>query len=75
MKIKQQLTIFNAITRSLVIVILWFLLAFIVKDVVYRHMNKSLLEKKQKFIKHLDKEEINDFLMVHILIQFFKTLL
>jgi signal transduction histidine kinase len=63
MKIKQQLTIFNAITRSLVIVILWFLLAFIVKDVVYRHINKSLLEKKQKFIKHLDKEEINDFLI------------
>jgi signal transduction histidine kinase len=63
MKIKQQLTIFNAITRSLVIVILWFLLAFIVKDVVYRHMNKSLLEKKQKFIKHLDKEEINNFLI------------
>ena len=63
MKIKHQLTIFNAITRSLVILILWLMLPVLVERVIYKHINKSLLEKKQKFIKHLDKEEINDFII------------
>ena len=63
MKIKHQLTIFNAITRSLVILILWLMLPVLVERVVYKHINKSLLEKKQKFIEHLDKEEINDFII------------
>ncbi|MFE3869866.1 sensor histidine kinase [Flavobacterium sp. ZS1P70] len=63
MKIKHQLTIFNAITRSLVILILWLMLPVLVERVVYKHINKSLVEKKQKFIEHLDKEEINDFII------------
>jgi signal transduction histidine kinase len=62
-KIKHQLTIFNAITRSLVILILWLMLPVLVEKVVYKHINKSLLEKKEKFIEHLDKEEINDFII------------
>ena len=63
MKIKNQLTIFNAITRLLVILVLWLMLPVLVEKVVYKHINKSLLEKKQKFIQHLDKEEINDFIV------------
>ncbi|HSD07503.1 HAMP domain-containing sensor histidine kinase [Flavobacterium sp.] len=63
MKIKHQLAIFNALTRLLVILVLWLMLPVLVEKVVYNHINKSLLEKKQKFIQHLDKEEINDFVI------------
>lgn len=63
MKFKHQLSIFNALTRLLVIVILWLLLPVLIEKVVYKHINKSLLEKKQNFIEHLDKEEINDYLV------------
>lgn len=63
MKFKHQLSIFNALTRLLVILVLWLLLPVLVEKVVYKHTNKSLLEKKQSFIQHLDKEEINDYLI------------
>ncbi|MFD1603839.1 sensor histidine kinase [Flavobacterium artemisiae] len=62
MKIKHQLSIFNALTRLLVIVILWLMLPVLVQNVVYHHINNGLLEKKKKFIDHLNKEEINDFI-------------
>ncbi|WP_428230152.1 sensor histidine kinase [Flavobacterium sp.] len=62
MKIKHQLAIFNALTRLLVILILWLMLPILVQDVVYRHINNGLLEKKKKFIDHLDRNEINDFI-------------
>lgn len=62
MKIKHQLAVFNLLTRLLIIVVLWFSLPVLVKKVVYSHIDKSILEKKQKFIAHLDKEEINDFI-------------
>jgi signal transduction histidine kinase len=39
------------------------MLPVLVEKVVYKHINKSLLEKKQKFIEHLDKEEINNFII------------
>jgi len=61
-KIKHQLAIFNALTRLLVILILWLMLPILVENVVYRHINNSLLEKKHKFIEHLDKNEIDDFI-------------
>lgn len=63
MKIKHQLAIFNALTRLLVIVILWMMLPVLIEKVVYKHINKGLVEKKQRFIEHLDKEEINDFIV------------
>ena len=63
LKIKHQLAIFNALTRLLVILVLWLMLPILVEKVVYKHIHKSLIEKKQKFIKHLDKEEINDFMV------------
>ena len=62
MKIKHQLTAFNLFTRLLIIVVLWFSLPALVKKVVYSHIDKSILEKKQKFIKNLDREEIHDFM-------------
>ena len=62
MKIKHQLAVFNLLTRLLIIVVLWFSLPVLVQKVVYSHIDKSILEKKQKFIAHLDKEEINDFI-------------
>ena len=62
MKIKHQLAIFNALTRLLVILVLWLMLPILVQDVVYRHINNGLLEKKKKFIDHLDRNEINDFI-------------
>ena len=62
MKIKHQLAIFNALTRLLVILILWLTLPILVENVVYRHINNSLFEKKKKFIDHLNQNEINDFI-------------
>ena len=62
MKIKHQLAIFNALTRLLVILILWLMLPILVEKVVYRHINNGLIEKKEKFIKHLNQQEINDFI-------------
>ncbi len=62
MKIKLQLAIFNALTRLIVILVLWFTLPILVEKVIYHNANKDLIEKKQKFISHLDKEEINDFI-------------
>lgn len=61
MKIKHQLAIFNALTRLLVILILWLMLPILVENVVYRHINNGLIEKKKKFIDHLNQKEINDF--------------
>ncbi|WP_317174475.1 HAMP domain-containing sensor histidine kinase [Flavobacterium sp. MR2016-29] len=62
MKIKHQLAIFNALTRLLVILILWLMLPILVENVVYRHINNGLVEKKKKFIDHLNQDEINDFI-------------
>lgn len=62
MKLKHQLAVFNLLTRLLIIVVLWFTLPVLVKNVVYSHIDKGILEKKQKFIEHIDKEEINDFI-------------
>ncbi|HMI06869.1 MAG TPA: HAMP domain-containing sensor histidine kinase [Flavobacterium sp.] len=63
MKIKHQLAIFNALTRLLVILVLWLMLPVLVEKVVYKHINKTLRERKQNFIEHLDREEINDFIV------------
>ncbi|MBY0486096.1 MAG: HAMP domain-containing histidine kinase [Flavobacteriaceae bacterium] len=62
MKIKHQLAVFNLITRLLIILVLWFSLPILIKKIVYKHIDKSLIEKKEKFIQHLDKQEINDFI-------------
>ncbi|TDO97820.1 sensor histidine kinase [Flavobacterium sp. 245] len=62
MKIKHQLAIFNALTRLLVILILWLMLPILVENVVYRHINNGLIEKKKKFIDNLNQKEINDFI-------------
>ena len=62
MKIKHQLAIFNALTRLLVILVLWLMLPILVENVVYRHINNGLVEKKKKFIDHLNQKEINDFI-------------
>ncbi|MFB9078712.1 sensor histidine kinase [Flavobacterium procerum] len=62
MKIKHQLAIFNALTRLLVILILWLMLPILVQNVVYRHINNGLIEKKKKFIDHLNRKEIDDFI-------------
>ncbi|CAA9194982.1 Adaptive-response sensory-kinase SasA [Flavobacterium bizetiae] len=56
------MAIFNALTRLLVILVLWLMLPILVENVVYRHINNGLLEKKQKFIQHLDRNEIDDFI-------------
>lgn len=62
MKIKHQLAVFNLMTRLLIIVILWFSLPILIEKVVFKHIDKSLIEKKQKFIEQLGKEEINAFI-------------
>ncbi|MGC4041086.1 MAG: HAMP domain-containing sensor histidine kinase [Flavobacterium sp.] len=62
MKIKHQLAVFNLLTRLLIIVALWFTLPILVQKVVYAHIDKSILEKKQRFFEHLDNQEIYNFI-------------
>lgn len=62
MKLKNQLSIFNVITRLLLLLVLVLLLPIVVEQVVYKHINKTLLEKKTKFIEHLNNKEINEFI-------------
>lgn len=62
MRIKHQLTIFNAITRFLIILAIWLSLPVLIEKVVFKRIDETLMEKKEKFIEHLDKREINDFL-------------
>lgn len=62
MRIKHQLTIFNALTRFLIILVIWLSLPILIEKVVYKRIDNTLLEKKEKFTEHLDKQEINDFL-------------
>ncbi|MTH14844.1 sensor histidine kinase [Flavobacterium sp. LC2016-01] len=38
------------------------MLPILVENVVYRHINNGLIEKKKKFIDHLNQNEINDFI-------------
>ncbi|KQX09129.1 histidine kinase [Flavobacterium sp. Root420] len=38
------------------------MLPILVENVVYRHINNGLVEKKKKFIDHLNQNEINDFI-------------
>ncbi|MCI9843936.1 HAMP domain-containing histidine kinase [Flavobacterium pectinovorum] len=38
------------------------MLPILVENVVYRHINNGLIEKKKKFIEHLNQQEINDFI-------------
>ncbi|AWA29513.1 sensor histidine kinase [Flavobacterium magnum] len=62
MKLRSQISIFNVITRLLLIAILVFALPMLIEHVVYKHIDKTLLEKKQKFIHNLGQAEINEFL-------------
>ena len=63
MKLKYKISIFNIITRLLLIVILWFALPFTVETIIYKNTNKGLLEKRDRFIKNLNNDEIQDFLI------------
>ncbi|KAF2512651.1 HAMP domain-containing histidine kinase [Flavobacterium foetidum] len=38
------------------------MLPILVENVVYRHINNGLIEKKKKFIEHLNRKEIDDFI-------------
>jgi signal transduction histidine kinase len=62
MKIKHQLAIFNAITRLLIILILWFSMPILIENIFYKFIDENLFEKKQKFLQHINKQEINDFI-------------
>ena len=62
MKIKHQLAIFNAITRLLIILVLWFSIPILIENIFYKFIDKNLFEKKHKFLQHINKQEINDFI-------------
>ena len=63
MKLKHRLSLFNIITKLLLIVILWFTIPYIVKKTIYNNADGNLLEKKEKFKYHLHSKEIKDFLL------------
>ena len=62
MKLKHRLSLFNIVTKLFLITILWFVLPYIVKSVIYNNADTELLEKKEKFVQNLDSKEIKDFL-------------
>ncbi|TRX25467.1 HAMP domain-containing histidine kinase [Flavobacterium franklandianum] len=63
MKLKHKLSLFNIISKLLLVVILWIAFPYIVKKVIYNNADKNLLEKKEKFTNNLDSKEIKDFLL------------
>lgn len=65
MKLKHKLSLFNIITKLLLILVLWFFFPLIVKKVIYNNADKNLLEKKEKFTNNLDSKEIKDFLLAN----------
>jgi signal transduction histidine kinase len=62
MKLKHKISLFNTITKLLLVVFLWFTFPYIVKKVIYNNTDKKLLEKKEKFVNNLDSQEIKNFL-------------
>lgn len=65
MKLKHKLFLFNIISKLLVIFLLWFILPYVVEKVIYNNTDKSLIEKKEKFINNIDNKEIKDFLLAN----------
>jgi signal transduction histidine kinase len=62
MKLKHKISLFNTLTKLLLVIILWFTFPYIVKKVIYNNTDKKLLEKKEKFVNNLDSQEIKNFL-------------
>ena len=63
MKLKFKLALFNIVTKLLLVVVLWFALPFLVKNVIFNYVDKNLIEKKLKFINNINRKEIQDFLL------------
>jgi signal transduction histidine kinase len=63
MKLKNKLSLFNIITKLVLMIILLIAFPYIVKKVIYNNADKNLLEKKEKLVNNLDNKEIKDFLL------------
>lgn len=62
MKLKNKISIFSAVTRLLLLTIMWFTLSFVIKKVAYKNIETSMIEKRDKFVKNLNTSEINAFI-------------
>lgn len=62
MKLKNKISIFSAVIRLFLLVIMWFTLSFVIKKVAYKNIENSMIEKRDKFIKNLNTSEINAFI-------------
>lgn len=49
----------------MLILILWSLIPFAVEKIIYKNTNKNLLEKRDTFIKNINKSEIQEFLIAN----------
>lgn len=65
MKLKIRLSLFNILTKLVLMLALWFTLPYIVKKVIYNNADEELVEKKEKFLHKLDSKEIKDFLQAN----------
>jgi signal transduction histidine kinase len=65
MKLKHRLSLYNIITKLILILILWLAFPYLVKEVIYNNADDELLEKKEKFVDNLDSKEINDFILAN----------
>ncbi|MEZ0006675.1 signal transduction histidine kinase [Flavobacterium sp. 28YEA47A] len=62
MKLKNKISIFSAVTRLLLLTIIWFTLSFVIEKVAYKNIETSMIEKRDKFVKNLNTSEINAFI-------------
>ncbi|PKW21158.1 sensor histidine kinase [Flavobacterium lindanitolerans] len=62
MKLKNKISIFSAVIRLLLLIIMWFTLSFVIKKVAYKKIENSMVEKRDKFVKNLNTSEINAFI-------------
>lgn len=63
MKLKYKIWILRFSLKFLMLLALWFILPYISEKIVHQSAHRDLIEKKKKFLKHLDRKEINDFLI------------
>jgi len=62
MKLKNKISIFSAVIRLLLLVIMWFTLSFVIKKVAYKNIENTMIEKRDKFVNRLNTSEINAFI-------------
>ena len=62
MRLQVKLAVYNSLTKVAIITLLGFVILFSINKISIKHLQKRLIEKKEKLIANLSNVEINDLL-------------